>query len=475
MIPSLENGSIRIVDNKIEVQNLLFGIIEANNTFNFEQLMAYDALIVEGSDANYVRFFVKSIRSHRNPEFYLKPVFVLNPRITRDPIVSRMTDGVVLSLEQLNDLAGDVKEIFLKTTQLDPAVPASFEGKMMKKVFDYLFTRNRSALEPLLDKRSSIGYTWPELSVNFESHEEHKGLQLLEWATKEELFTAEFVDRAYLCGSCSNGFMLYREVCQGCSSPNISVFDNIHHFPCAYVGPVKDFKSNADGSMTCPKCSKKLRHIGVDYDKPSSISHCNNCDADFQDVYVKAKCLSCACDVEVQFLNPQNINTYRFTNKSTLVDAIKILTSQQIEVKGAIRFEAFKMMIHYQIERVKNNPQVQTHHVCFKFKNADKLYNVIGNNGTLNVMSDAVGMMHEFISSADFIAVENKYAVHVCINDLHESRVAQMMSDISKKVSQMVKDNLAGFVLEIESVCTKIMPHTVTNNLFSIPEAENVS
>lgn len=468
MIPLVEKGSFHIVDNKIEVQNLLFGIIETNSTFKFEQLIAYDAFIVEGNDENYVRFFLKSVRSHRNPEFYLKPVFLLNPRESRDPIISRMADGTIFSLDQLNDLTIVVKEIFLKTTQLDPNVPASFEGKMMKKVFDYLFTRNRSSLEPLMDSRSSVGYTWPELSVNFESQEEHKALQLLEWASKEELFTAEFKDRAYLCGTCSNGFMLYREVCQGCSSPNISVFDNIHHFPCAYVGPAKDFPSNEDGSMTCPKCSKKLRHIGIDYDKPSSISHCNSCDADFQDVYVKAKCLCCSSDVEVQYLNAQNINAYHFTNKSTLVDAVKILTSQQMEIKGALKFDSFKMMMHYQIERVKNNPQLNTYHVCLNIKNADQLNTIIGNTGSMNVMTDAVAMIHEYIRSADFISVENKYAVHICINDMDESKIKEIVSSMVETITSMVKDNLSGFKIEIEPLCKPITPEITTQDLFNL-------
>ncbi len=469
MIPLVEKGSFHIVDNKIEVQNMLFGIIESNSVFKFEQLIAYDAFIVEATDETFVRYFLKSVRSHRNPEFYLRPVFLLNPRETRDPIISRMADGNIFSLEQLDDLTVSVKEIFLKTTQLDPTVPASFEGKMMKKVFDYMFTRNRSSLQPIMDSRSSIGYTWPELSVNFESHDENKALQLLEWASKEELFTAEFTDRAYLCGTCSNGFMLYREVCQGCSSPNISVFDNIHHFPCAYVGPARDFPLSADGSMTCPKCSKKLRHIGIDYDKPSSISHCNSCDADFQDVYVKAKCLCCSSDVEVQYLNAQNINAYHFTNKSTLVDAIKILSSQQMEIKGALKFDSFKMMMHYQIERVKNNPQLSTYHVGLHIKNADALNSIIGNTGSMNVMTDAVAMMHEFIRSADFISVENKYAVHICMNDLSEANINELISSMVEKITEMVKDNLSGFKIEIEPSYNLITPESTIQELFALP------
>ena len=109
--------------------------------------------------------------------------------------------------------------------------------------------------------------------------------------------------------------MSYREVCPKCSSSNTTPDDIIHHFPCGYVGPMKDYKNQIDDKLDCPKCNKRLRHIGVDYDKPSVIYECNHCAHKFQDYYVNAKCLSCESDKSVDQLRSMEIRSYRLTKK----------------------------------------------------------------------------------------------------------------------------------------------------------------
>ena len=32
------------------------------------------------------------------------------------------------------------------------------------------------------------------------------------------------------------------------------------------------------GDLVCPKCNRQLRHIGVDYEKPSKLFTCFNCE-----------------------------------------------------------------------------------------------------------------------------------------------------------------------------------------------------
>ena len=447
---SLGQESIKIVDNKVQIQQLLFYVVEANSTFRFEQLIGYDALIVDAQDENYTRFFVKKIRSHRNPEFYLKPLFLLSPKEVKDPFVKKLNDGIIFSTDQMEELAKTVKDIFLKTTQLNPVVPPSFEAQTMKKVFDYMYTRNVASLVPFLNVNSSLGYTWPEVSVHFESHEETKTLQVLEWAAKEQLFTPEFVDRVYLCGNCSNGFMLYREVCPSCNSANVTMQDNIHHFPCAYVGPSKDFVVNEHNALECPKCNKSLRHIGVDYDKPSSVCHCNNCDKNFQDLYVKAKCLSCHSDTEVQYLITQNIFAYNLSSKNTLMDAINILTSQEREITGTVRPEIFKVMLHYQAERIKNNPSLKSFFTTIELENVKQLHAVIGENSYNKLLNEIISIVREYITSSDFISIDTNNIIRICVNDIDEKQLNKHNAEIAEKTKMMVKNNISGFELEIK-------------------------
>lgn len=275
MNTSTEN--IKVVDHKINYNNLVFYVIDTTNSIlNIDHTMGYDAIILDASDPEYARIVLKKIRSHYNPEFYLKPVFLLNFKETKDPLLNNMHDGLMTSYDQVVSMSEVAKRIFLKTTQLDNQLIPSFEGQTVKKVLNYMYTRDIRTLKPIVDLNSSIGYTYPELSINFTNTEEPQVLEILEWADREGLIWPDFYERVYLCNNCNSGALSYREVCPHCNSANSKSEDLVHHFPCAYIGPISDFQNTIDNSLNCPKCNKTLRHIGIDYDKPSVIHHCNN-------------------------------------------------------------------------------------------------------------------------------------------------------------------------------------------------------
>jgi hypothetical protein len=441
----IEQKAIDIQDNRIEVQQLLFYVVASNSTFKFEQLIGYDALIVDTQDESYARYFIRKIRSHRNPEFYLKPLFLLNPNHISDPYVKHLNDGIIFNLSQLEDLVQSVKEIFLKTTQLNASTPTTFESQTLKKTLDYLYTRSKSSLTPVISNKSSIGYLWPEVSVHFDEFKDNQVIELLEWAAQEKFFKSEFIDRVYLCGTCSNGFMLYREVCPGCGSADVTMQDNIHHFPCAYVGPSSDFRINQQNALECPKCNKSLRHIGVDYDKPSSICHCNHCDKNFQDMYVKAKCMSCHSDTEVQYLVTQNINAYHLASNNTLLDMMNMLTTDHTEIAGTIKPEIFRVMLHYQKERVKNNSAIQTYYTIITPENYSDLMTVIGSSGFNKLFQEMIEIVRAYLNSSDFISVDRSYQIHICAHDLDTEKLTKQNSEMVSKLQFMISNNIQNF------------------------------
>ena len=108
---------IEIVDNKIEFENLLFYTVDSGSSLKIEHLMGYDALIVDARDHDFARYIIKKIRTHYNPEFYLKPIFLINYKESKDPFLNYLHDGLVYSYDQIKDFAEIVKQIFFKTTQ----------------------------------------------------------------------------------------------------------------------------------------------------------------------------------------------------------------------------------------------------------------------------------------------------------------------------------------------------------------------
>ena len=75
------------------------------------------------------------------------------------------------------------------------------------------------------------------------------------------------------------------------------------------------------GMLICPKCHKKLRHIGVDYDRPAVIYSCNDCENSFTTPVTKATCCYCQSTYPVNALVPRDVVDYEITE-----EGIRMLT-----------------------------------------------------------------------------------------------------------------------------------------------------
>lgn len=463
-------------DNVLTYGNLMFFVVESNSSFKIDHLLGYDAILLDARDEDFTRAMIRNIRGHYNPEFYLKPLFLLNAKETKDPLINNLNDGIIYSFDQVKDIAENVKQIFLKTTQLDYQNPGSFEGQTFKKVLNYMFTRDTKTITPFPSVHSVIGYVFPELSVSFNINEEWQVLDVLEWAEKEGLVWPDFQDRIYLCNNCKGGLLLYREVCPHCNSSNSKSEDLVHHFPCAYIGPISDFKNPIDNTLSCPKCNKALRHIGVDYDKPSIINHCNNCNNNFQDFFVKAKCLSCTQDNEVQYLISKTINTYKLTKKgrSVAVSGLVAVSQEIGNVFGTVPFESFKVMLHYQVERMKNNPALDGNLAVIYFENIYQLYSKIGKKAQRSLIHDLVSLMRENIRPSDFITLENASTFYICLNDVDKITAQSSLKSMDEVIRKMLQTNFSSFEVStkykaqsmITAVNVESQLKTLTSDLF---------
>jgi hypothetical protein len=299
----------------IQLDNLYFVRLTAETGFDTTQIMAHDGVMIDSNDSQFVQNCVLNIRRHHQPEVYLKPIFLCQYHPNKFIHLQALCDGHYINEGDAGLAIAKTKKIFQKTLDLHDSKPNSAFGSAIKKALDYMYCRENRTLQPVLDPFSIIGYSYPEMSVSFDIHEEAQLLDALDWAEQNELLWPDFQEKIYVCNQCSGGFLSYREVCPHCQSSHTYGEDLVHHFPCAYIGPISDFKKDQHDGLHCPKCNKGVHHIGVDYDKPSVLYHCNTCDTKFQDLYVKAKCLCCQNDVEVQYLQSRKINTYKLTSK----------------------------------------------------------------------------------------------------------------------------------------------------------------
>jgi hypothetical protein len=455
-------------NDRIVFGHQVFGLVGAQMAFRVELLVGFDALIVDASDPDFTRLVIRKIRGHYNPELYLKPIFLINHRQVRDTLIDSLHEGILFSYDHLAEVSKKVDEMFMLSTQLDQHLPSNYEAQVFKKVLNFMFTRGRKVFTPMLDVNSVIGYSYPELSVNFERQEEAQVLDILDWAEKEGLIWPDFHERVYLCNNCSGGYLSYREVCPHCDSSNLASQDLVHHFPCAFIGPISEFKNPVDSNLSCPKCNKQLRHIGVDYDKPSVINKCNNCSSSFQDMFVKAKCMSCEQDTDVQYLVSRQINTYRFTKKgrTAAVNGFFSSSADTEDIFGTVPLETMRVMLHYAMERLKRIDGLRTNVSVLYIENMYELVHRMGTRSKKPLLTELVSIIHETISPQDFVSVETGMVFYMTLNDMSLSQAEKIVQELDLKLEQALNKNFNGFKASIRTNTIALEP--------SIPIAEQL-
>lgn len=424
--------------------------------FDISKVATFDAIIIDFGDTDFISLMVKKIRASDDIKTALIPIFIMNMPKTADIYVKTLIDGVLFSLEQIDLIENTIRKIQTKSNNLYVADSISFEAKVINRTFNLLHTRDKKVLQPFPFHKSAIGYVFPELSLHFGDNDETQIFNILDIIEKEELVTSTFHQRIYTCTSCSGGILNYREVCPKCQSSNSKEEDLVHHFPCAYVGPIKDFQNKLDDDLNCPKCNKHLKHIGVDYDKPSILYTCNACSHKYQDFNVKAKCLVCLQDNEVEALSSKAINTYEITKKGEdLAINGYLSTSEDLdEMKGTVSYDIFKVMLNYELERLKQNDT--TSNIAYiKIANAGEIYSQIGSDRQKVLINEFIQLLRSNLRSSDFITFLNSSTLIMSLNEIPEKVANNILGDIKDLVIKLMTKNFKSLDTQI---ITKVYP-----------------
>lgn len=175
-----------------------------------------------------------------------------------------------------------------------------------EKLAASIYVRKR-VLTPEYSAENALGFTYDCAQGDEEI------LSAVTNLTEQKLLQRKFFDRFHVCNGCQSTHLNVREECFECRSPNLSETTLVHHFRCAYQGPLQDFQQGAD--LVCPKCSRELRHFGVDYDKPGIVINCGACGASSSDAAVGFKCLSCGQHTDGEMIRTRDVFQYELTEK----------------------------------------------------------------------------------------------------------------------------------------------------------------
>ncbi|GET28247.1 hypothetical protein SD074_04490 [Prolixibacter sp. SD074] len=311
-----------------------------------------DALVLDWQQPDHTTALLKKIRSSFIESIYLLPVFIFNADGIVGDTERALSDGE-LSVVQEEPIVKVIRQVKKRREDFTPHETNSSENRILTKLFRYMYTRDK-ALSPEVDVMAHMGYEYPLIRLHYPAGESMEMLKILRRGTDNDFFQGTFVDKTHICPSCHSGHLNLREVCTQCASAHISSENLIHHFVCAYMGPEGDFMTKQ--GLVCPKCNRQLRHIGVDYDKPSVIYRCHDCRHEFQEPDITALCLNCKTLTPVENLKEIVLDKYVLTDlgRDAARTGIKVEGEErEFTIPGFVNFGTFLTFLRFEIERIK--------------------------------------------------------------------------------------------------------------------------
>lgn len=448
----LENIDIDAESGTLKYMSSKFLYISPSRTLKIQKSLDYNGVLLDGKNVDFTKMVLKRIRGNNNPLIYLKPIILVNGNAHRDLYVNKLVDGVIYSFDQIpmiNDIVSEINELIHTMNFINTI---SFEANMVAKLISYMYSRSTQVLSPVPYTQSNTNYSFPILSCNYNFDEENKIFEILEICEAEGVLKSKFVDRIYLCAACKSAQLSYRETCPKCSSANTDTSEIIHHFPCAYVGPISDFSNELDDALYCPKCTKKLKHIGVDYDKPSVLHTCNNCDNRFQDFHVKAKCMSCGKDSIVDALTDEVVAEYTLTKKGENY-AVQgyVSTPKDIEeIIGTVKYDTFKTVVKYEVERLRQT-EGSSNIVALSITNAGQFYAKVDTKKQKNLLKDMVTEIRSSIRSSDMISFYSSSVILITMFEIPNKVSQNFMGDIVKLLEALIERNFRDLRIELSA------------------------
>ena len=161
-------------------------------------------------------------------------------------------------------------------------------------------------IAPDADPQAEHGYKYPALADGVE-----RDLPIL---ARHNYLEERFFDRVSLCPKCASHHLNVREICPGCRRAHIVNEGLLHHFRCGYVGILAEFAPGEDGSRLCPKCNRRIRHIGTEYDRLGKAYVCRGCGLISENPPVEAVCLACGARTPAEDLVSRDVFSYVLTS-----------------------------------------------------------------------------------------------------------------------------------------------------------------
>lgn len=400
-------------------------IISHEKSIRYIDSSKIDAIVVKNDK------LIKNILS--NDQLYLMPLFVEIETIhTNDGLFDSHNSTSILSKI---DILKESTEEFLQNT-----FPDSPNERLLLKTLRYLLSRHQS-LVPQHTRLSKIGFIYPlieDISVENDAIQISK---VLDDFTKEGFFRTKIIDKVNICYDCSGSYLNFSECCTKCNNLDLKTEELVHHFRCAFVGPYSDF---VDGDrLMCPKCNHHLKHIGIDYDKPSEIHTCSSCNHRSQETKMKATCVDCRKENELDQLITYDIKNYTPTEKAMEYakrahKPDKFISNDTENISVILPYGAFNMIKSHESKRKQIEGQ-SSYEVTLSI--SEGIIQKLNKNLIDSLTKELASIINPYLMQSDITTINNRNQIVLLLIDYTKEEQFTIVDTLEYNLNKMLNDN----------------------------------
>ena len=117
-------------------------------------------------------------------------------------------------------------------------------------------------------------------------------------------------------------------------------------------------------------------------------------------------------------------------------------------------------MLHYELERIKDNPEQKTSIALIHLENIFELFNKIGKKAQKALLEDLVNLIRENIKPADFIAFENSSTLYLGFVNCSSIQAEQELDNLTILIEKIIKNNFENFAVKVVSKSRALTTHS---------------
>ncbi len=398
------------------------------------------------------------IRQHDNPNVYLRAIVLVHSREHKPNHVSQRFDRVITEDDFSDAQLADLQSKFGKINSWIENIPNNdnmlSDTSLRFRALRLMASRNaRCTPNPTIHTKRGFEYSLITPLFN----ESDGGIeQVLAFLQSQQLVKDEFVKKAHFCPHCESAFLNFKETCPDCGSDHLERDELIHHFKCGHTDVINAFSQN--NRLQCPKCDEDLKHIGVDYDKPSTISTCLNCSHSFQDPDVKADCFAChrtseSDDLILRTMSAYSVSAIGANAARYGLDAL-FTSILQTDLKLYTNAE-IKQFIVVEKARIERYKKSETSLAVIHFANLEALFETLGRK-TEQVFKEISAVFKSVFRESDLITAKNESLYAVIMTETSQDNAKLAIERLDDAIKGLFEDSL-DFTLQVNTDITNVM------------------